>query len=218
MTRVKICGITRLEDALAATELGADYLGFNFYPGSKRYIEREACKQIIAGLDRGGIAVQNVGVFVNASLDAIVSTLEDCNLDLAQLSGDEPVDLLSALGERGFKAIRPSCLDDARAASQMARARKTPPALLVDAHLIGSYGGSGQTADWHTAALLAREYPILLAGGLTPENISQALRHVRPWGVDVASGVERAPGVKDRAKMTAFIQTVKDESVEEIEC
>ena len=218
MTRVKICGITRLEDALSVAELGADYLGFNFYPGSKRYIEKDACRRIINGLNRGGLAIQKVGIFVNADLDAILSTLEECRLDLAQLSGDEPVSLLAALGERGFKAIRPSGLDQARLAGQMTRARQTPPALLVDAHSTGSYGGSGQTADWDTAALLAKQYPVLLAGGLSPENLAQALRKVRPWGVDVASGVESAPGIKDRAKMEAFIQIVKDESVEEIEC
>jgi phosphoribosylanthranilate isomerase len=218
MTRVKICGITNLADAISAAELGADYLGFNFYPGSKRFIEGEACRKIIAGLDRGGIAIQKVGVFVNASLDVILSTLEGCRLDLAQLSGDEPVDFVTALGERGFKAIRPRSLDEARAAGQLAKVRKTPPALLVDAHFPGAYGGSGQTADWDAATLLAKEYPILLAGGLTSENLSQALRRVRPWGVDVASGVESAPGIKDREKMKAFIQIVKDESVEEIEC
>jgi phosphoribosylanthranilate isomerase len=218
MTRVKICGITRLEDALSAAELGADYLGFNFYPDSKRFVERDDCRRIIDGLNRSSLVIQTVGVFVNADLDVILSTLEDCRLDLAQLSGDEPVGLLAALGDRGFKAIRPGNLDEARAAGQMAKARKTPPALLVDAHSTGSYGGSGHTADWDAAALLAKQYPILLAGGLTPENLSQALRYVRPWGVDVASGVERVPGIKDRAKMEAFIQIVKDESVEEIQC
>jgi phosphoribosylanthranilate isomerase len=218
MIFVKICGITRLEDALSAAELGADYLGFNFYPGSKRYIEPEACRQIIAGLDRGGITIQKVGVFVNASLEAIETILDGCRLDLAQLSGNEPLKILEALGERGFKAVRPRSQDEAQAVSKMARVRKAPPALLVDAYQAGGYGGSGQTADWDAAARLAREYPVLLAGGLTPDNISEAIRRVRPWGVDVASGVEEAAGIKDRAKMRAFIQTVKDESVEEIEC
>ena len=96
--------------------------------------------------------------------------------------------------------------------------RTTPPVLLVDAHQAGAFGGTGQTADWETAAELAREYPLLLAGGLTPENVSQAVRRVRPWGVDVASGVERAPGLKDRGKMAAFIRSVKDENLEETKC
>jgi phosphoribosylanthranilate isomerase len=218
VTQVKICGITRLEDALLAAELGADLLGFNFYPGSKRYIDRGICKQISVELDRQGGAILKVGVFVNASLEEIESTLEECRLDLAQLSGDEAPSLLAALGERGFKSIRPRSLDEAFSTGRLMQKRKTPPVLLVDAFHTGEYGGTGQTADWENAAALAREYPLLLAGGLTPENIYQAMRRVRPWGVDVASGVESAPGVKDRAKMAAFIMTVKDEGVEEIEC
>jgi phosphoribosylanthranilate isomerase len=218
MIFVKICGITRLEDALSAAELGADYLGFNFYPGSKRYIKQEDCMQIVAGLDREGMAVRKVGVFVNASLEAIEAILENCRLDLAQLSGDEPLEILEALGERGLKAVRLRSQDEARAASKMARLRKAPPALLVDTYQAGGYGGTGQTADWDTAAQMARAYPVFLAGGLTPDNISAALHKVRPWGVDVASGVEKAPGIKDRAKMKAFIQAVKNESVEEIGC
>ncbi|MEJ2598369.1 MAG: phosphoribosylanthranilate isomerase [Anaerolineales bacterium] len=157
MTRVKICGITRLEDALAAAELGAELLGFNFYAGSKRFIETKACKRITADLDRRGI------------------------------------DILKVM-------------------------RTAPPVLLVDAHQVGAYGGTGQTADWETAAMLARKYPLLLAGGLTPQNVDRAVRQVQPWGVDVASGVESAPGVKDRGKMAAFIQAVKGEDMEETEC
>ncbi len=218
MTRVKICGITRLEDALLAAEMGADYLGFNFYSGSKRYIESGTCRQISAELNRRGFRIQKVGVFVNANLAEIEAILADCRLDLAQLSGDEPPDMLAGLGERGFKAIRPHSLDEARREALKLHVRNTPPALLVDAHQGGGYGGTGQTADWDTAAELARQYPLFLAGGLTPENLSQALSRVRPWGVDVASGVERMPGIKDQAKMTAFIKTVKDEGVERIEC
>ena len=218
MTRVKICGITCLADALAASELGADLLGFNFYSGSKRPIEKEACKQISVELDRKGIMVLTVGVFVNAALDEIEAILAGCSLDLAQLSGDEPPSLLAALGELAFKAIRPRSRDDAREATRKMNVRTTPPVLLVDAHQAGAFGGTGQTADWETAAELAREYPLLLAGGLTPENVSQAVRRVRPWGVDVASGVERAPGLKDRGKMAAFIRSVKDENLEETKC
>jgi phosphoribosylanthranilate isomerase len=218
MTRVKICGITRLEDALIAADAGADFLGFNFYSGSKRYIDVETCQKICAGLDLHGFKIQKVGVFVNANLDEIETYLEACRLDLAQLSGDEPPGLIAALGERGFKAIRPHSLDEALEMSRSLRARKSPPTLLVDGHQAGVYGGSGKTVDWDIAARLEQESPILLAGGLTPENISQALRWVRPWGVDVASGIESTPGIKDRAKMTAFIKTVKEAGMEEIEC
>jgi phosphoribosylanthranilate isomerase len=218
MTRVKICGITRLEDALAATELGADLLGFNFYSGSKRHIGMEAYRRISAELNRQKITALKVGVFVNAALEEIEATLANCGLDLAQLSGDEPASLLAALGEKAFKAIRPRGRDEALIATRRMKMRTTPPVLLVDAHQAGAFGGTGQTADWETAAELAREYPLLLAGGLTPENVSQAVRRVRPWGVDVASGVEKAPGIKDRAKMAAFIRFVKDESLEETKC
>lgn len=218
MTQVKICGITRLEDALAAAELGAELLGFNFYSGSKRFIQTGACERITAELDRRGIAILKVGVFVNAELKEIEAILSDCGLDQAQLSGDEPASLLLALGERAYKAVRPRNQDAALEAGRIIGMRTAPPVLLVDAHQAGAYGGTGQTADWVTAAVLARKYPLLLAGGLTPENVARAVRQVRPWGVDVASGVESAPGVKDRRKMAAFIQAVKSEGVEETEC
>jgi phosphoribosylanthranilate isomerase len=218
MTRVKICGITRLEDALLAAEMGADLLGFNFYSGSKRYISKEICKLISAEMDQRTVSILKVGVFVNAGQEEIEATLADCRLDLAQLSGDEPPGLLAALGERGFKAIRPRSLDEALSTVHSMQVRKAPPVLLLDTHRAGEYGGTGQTADWQTAAVLARKYALLLAGGLTPENIGQAVRQVRPWGVDVASGVESAPGLKDQAKMEAFIRTAKYEDVEEIEC
>jgi phosphoribosylanthranilate isomerase len=218
MTRVKICGITRLEDALLAADLGADFLGFNFYSGSKRCVEKETCGRICTELDRRGIEILKVGVFVNACREVIETIIDDCRLDMAQLSGDEPPSLLEMLGERAFKAIRPHNLQEALSESRAARVRRTPPVLLVDAHQSGLYGGSGQTADWETAAVLAREYPILLAGGLTPENVTQAIRSVQPWGVDVASGVESTPGVKDPEKMAAFIRAAKDEDMEEVEC
>jgi phosphoribosylanthranilate isomerase len=218
MTRVKICGITRLEDALLAAELGADFLGFNFYSGSTRYINFKTCQQISAELDRQGSKLLKVGVFVNANLDEIEACLEACRLDLAQLSGDEPPSLVASLGERGFKAIRPHSLEEAREAARSMQARKSPPTLLVDAHQSGGYGGSGKTGDWDIAAALEQDIPILLAGGLTPDNVAQAIRWVQPWGVDVASGVESTSGIKDRAKMAAFIKTVKEEGMEEIEC
>jgi phosphoribosylanthranilate isomerase len=218
VTRVKICGITRLEDALAAAELGAELLGFNFYSGSKRFIETKACKRITADLDRRGIDILKVGVFVNADLKEIETILSDCGLDQAQLSGDEPASLLLALGERAYKAVRPRNQERGLDVSRMKGMRTAPPVLLVDAHQAGAYGGTGQTADWETAAVLARKYPLLLAGGLTPENVARAVRQVQPWGVDVASGVESAPGVKDREKIAAFIQAVKGEDMEETEC
>jgi phosphoribosylanthranilate isomerase len=144
-----------------------------------------------------------VGVFVNASLGEIQATMETCGLNLAQLHGDEPSDMLNALEGKAFKAFRgvPQSINGF--------AKQDAPALLVDASVKGIYGGSGVTADWNGAAELAKKYPLLLAGGLTPKNVAQAVRQVKPWGVDVASGVEYAPGRKDANRMKAFVQAVR---------
>jgi phosphoribosylanthranilate isomerase len=208
--KIKICGITCLDDALAAVEAGADMLGFNFYRPSPRYIEPLACARLIAGLRDRGAAVTTVGVFVNAPPQMVVSILRDCGLNLAQLHGDEPPEDLTALGERAFKAIRPATLASARAALDRYPRRTTPPALLVDASTcVSPYGGTGQVGDWSLARDLAAAYPLLLAGGLRAENVAAAVALVRPWGVDVASGVESGPGRKDPARMAAFVQAAR---------
>jgi phosphoribosylanthranilate isomerase len=206
MTQIKICGIKTMPDALAAIDAGADYLGFNFYPGSVRYIKKETCKQIAVVLKREYSGIKLVGVFVNSSLDEVRNILETCFLDLAQLHGDETPEMVSALAGKAYKAFRgiPQRIDGF--------ARESAPMFLVDASVKGSYGGTGVTADWPVAAELAQRYPLLLAGGLTPENVAQAVRQVRPWGVDVASGVEAAPGEKEASKMKAFVQNVEKES------
>jgi indole-3-glycerol phosphate synthase/phosphoribosylanthranilate isomerase len=207
-TRVKICGITTRQDALAAVDAGADMLGFNFYPRSKRYIPPEQCVRIVSFLAQYTARVQLVGVFVNATKAEIEAITDDCHLDLVQLSGDEPPEFLQALGPRAFKSIRPTSLEEAQAdAARFARA--APPALLIDARQPGEYGGTGHTGDWELARALAEQCPILLAGGLTPENVAAAVTQVRPWGVDVASGVESAPGKKDAQKMRDFIQAAR---------
>ncbi|KAA3646758.1 MAG: phosphoribosylanthranilate isomerase [Chloroflexi bacterium] len=207
--KVKICGITSLEDAIPAVEAGADMLGFNFYPKSSRYIERELCKEIINALRANDMPVLNVGVFVNAPLDEIKETMSACGLDLAQLSGDEQPEILKALGEKGFKGIRPQSLEEAQTALREYPLRSRPPALLIDAYRPGEYGGTGQTGDWGLAAKLTTEHDILLAGGLKPENVGAAVQQVQPWGVDVASGVESEPGIKDQQKVLAFIQNAQ---------
>lgn len=203
---VKICGITSVEDAAAAIEAGADLLGFNFYLSSPRYIDPGRCQEIIASIQARGLKAGMVGVFVNAPLEEIRTVMETCRLHIAQLSGDEPPEILDALEGRAYKALRIKDADDLQAALQRYPVRRFPPAFLVDAHRPGEYGGTGQVADWSLAAGLARQMPILLAGGLTPENVAQAVAQVRPWGVDVASGVESAPGVKDADKMRLFCQ------------
>jgi phosphoribosylanthranilate isomerase len=203
MTKIKICGIKTVNDALAAMEAGADLIGFNFYPKSPRYIDVGQCRDIMAVMRQYG-HITYVGVFVNASADEIRATMDTCGLSLAQLHGDESTGMLNALHGKAFKAFRgiPQSPDGL--------ARRTAPAFLIDASVKGLYGGSGVAADWERAAELADQYPVLLAGGLTPENVVEAVRQVQPWGVDVASGVECAPGEKDPQKMKAFVQAVRN--------
>lgn len=202
MTKIKICGIKTLKDALAAMEAGADLIGFNFYPKSPRYVSVGICRDIMSVMRKHG-HVTYVGVFVNASVEEVYATIETCGLSLAQLHGDETPEMLNALNGKAFKAFRgiPSDITGYE--------RNVAPALLVDAAVKGVYGGSGITADWSAAAELAKKYPLLLAGGLTPENVADAVGRVKPWGVDVASGVESEPGKKDANKMKAFVNAVR---------
>jgi len=202
---VKFCGLTNLDDALAAVDLSADMLGFNFYPPSPRHIPPEKCAEIVSALRRRSPKTLMVGVFVNPDLEEVRATLDRCQLDLAQLCGDEPASMLISLGARAFKAVRPASQAALRAILGIFPLRVTPPAILIDAYRPGEYGGTGQTADWTLAAGIAARLTVLLAGGLTPVNVAQAVTQVRPWGVDVASGIESSPGVKDYQKMQAFI-------------
>jgi phosphoribosylanthranilate isomerase len=196
--KVKICGVTTLADALMCAGAGADLIGLNFYRQGKRYIPPEVAREIAAALRALPRPPTLIGVFVNAAMSEMQTILDECSLDLAQLSGDEPDEVLQAMGARGFKAIRRHYLPITN--NQL---------LLFDAHAAGQYGGTGQTADWNAAATIARQCRLLLAGGLTPENVAEAIRRVQPWGVDVASGVESAPGVKEKAKVIAFINAAK---------
>ena len=202
MTKIKICGIKTVNDALAAVDAGADLIGFNFYPKSPRYVHVGMCRNIMSVMRKRG-RVTCVGVFVNASIAEIYATMDTLGLNLAQLHGDETPEVMKALDGKAFKAFRgiPENINGFE--------RQSAPAFLVDAAVKGVYGGSGVTADWNGAAELAKKYPLLLAGGLTPENVADAVARVRPWGVDVASGVESAPGEKDTGKMSAFVKAVR---------
>jgi len=205
--KVKICGITNRDDARAAIEAGADLLGFNFYQKSPRYIAPEKAREIAAEIRSDGQKPLLVGVFVNSLLEEVRSILEIAQIDLAQLHGDEPVHLLETLNGRGFKALRPTSETEAAIdAEWFAPYGPNAPALLIDAYRKDQYGGTGHVANWSIATKLAQQYPILLAGGLMPENVAEAVRQVRPWGVDVASGVELSPGKKDAAKMRLFVE------------
>jgi phosphoribosylanthranilate isomerase len=205
MTIIKICGIKKLRDAISAIEAGADMLGFNFYTKSPRYIEKNSCAEITLVLKREYPHIKLVGVFVNSSADEVKDILQTCSIDLAQLHGDESVEKLNALDGKAFKAFRLSTdfVTDSRMVTDF------EPAFLVDAAVKDVYGGSGVKADWSIAAELAKKYKFLLAGGLTPENVGDAVKQVKPWGVDVASGVESSPGVKDEAKMFEFVKAVR---------
>jgi phosphoribosylanthranilate isomerase len=212
--KVKICGITNLEDALMSVEAGADMLGFNFHPGSLRYITPAACASINNCLAAMDIKVTSVGIFVNMGVKDILTVMVETGLDLVQLSGDEPAECLAALGIRAYKAVRLTAqnsfeIDKGNIREYAALRPELAPAFLVDASVKGVYGGTGVTADWEKAAMLAKQYPLLLAGGLTPENVAAAVSRVHPWGVDVASGVESSPGKKDRSKVVEFIQSVR---------
>lgn len=214
---VKICGITTLSDALAAVDAGAEMIGYNFYSLSKRYLRPEKCAEIQNALARRNVAVETVGVFVNASQQEIEETVALCNLGYAQLSGDEGIGFARALGGRWFKAIRPGSREEAMREAERFSCRRSDwqsdpkpeyhsGLLLVDSFRPGQYGGTGEVGDWGVASALAGQFAILLAGGLTPENIQSAIRQVNPWGVDVASGVESSPGRKDAGKMREFVK------------
>ena len=207
--KVKICGLKTLADSLATCQAGADMLGFNFYEPSARYLAVDDCRQIVAAVKAAYPTVVCVGVFVNHPLAQINAIISITGLDLAQLSGDEPPETLAALGPKGFRALRSQTLAEAHQAAEKLSRRATPPAFLLDSHQKGAYGGTGKTGDWQVAAEIATQYPILLAGGLSPENVASAINAVQPWGVDVASGVESQRGVKDLGKIKIFIQQAK---------
>jgi phosphoribosylanthranilate isomerase len=199
--KVKICGITRLDDALAAARLGADALGFNFWPRSKRYLPPAEARAIVRRLPS---FVTPVGVFVDPTRDEVLRAVDQSGIAVAQLHGDEPPELCLSLPLPVLKAIR---VADVHALAALASYEVH--GFLLDAPTAG-YGGSGLTFDWELAAQVARELPIVLAGGLGPDNVAEAVRVVRPWAVDVASGVERAPGVKDQDRMRLFIERAKE--------
>ncbi|OEU73071.1 MAG: N-(5'-phosphoribosyl)anthranilate isomerase [Desulfuromonadales bacterium C00003093] len=201
-TRVKICGITNVEDALQAVEAGADALGFVFYHRSPRFVTPREVQKIIAELPP---FVTTVGLFVNEPLPRIRRTMAAARLDVVQLHGDEsPEDcLIEPL--RVIKALR---IKDA--ASLEGAARYQVSALLLDAWSDEHYGGTGLSFDWQLVRRLTGKRPLILAGGLTPENVVAAVRQVKPYAVDVSSGVEAAPGKKDHRKVAEFICRVRN--------
>ncbi len=198
---VKICGITCLHDALSALDLGADYLGFILYSKSPRAISVGSLTSLLSGLGR---RCRAVGVFVNERRENVEKIASECDLFAVQLHGDEHSSDFAGFPRPVWRAVRqrenrwlpePGTWDAVR--------------YVVDSSVPGMYGGSGMTASWADAASVAKKYPIMLSGGLTAENVREAVEIVRPVGVDVASGVESSPGKKDQKKLKAFIKSVK---------
>ena len=218
MTRVKICGVTEPIHALAAAEAGADFIGLVFAP-SKRLVDIEQAKEIVTAVQgrkeevkRGERKILTVGVFVNTPAAEVNRIAEYCGLDRVQLSGDEPWDYVKDIERPIIKAVRVR----RRQRSQDVLAELAPGErllgadliCLLDCHVAGSYGGSGQAFDWRVARDVAERYPVIIAGGLSAENVSEAMRLARPWGVDVSSGVE-SEGVKDISRIKAFTAAVR---------
>ena len=211
--RIKICGITREADARRAAALGADAIGLNFYAPSPRCVDPVAAQGILRVLPP---FVEPVGLFVNVPLQQVFTTLNQIgSIRTVQWHGDQH-ELCDAFPFQYIPAfpVRDSgCLERILSYLHLCRGMgKLPAAVLVDAHVPGQYGGTGQTAPWELLADFRPGVPLILAGGLTPNNVAEAVRSVRPYGVDVASGVEASPGHKDSEKMYRFIQNAREAS------
>jgi phosphoribosylanthranilate isomerase len=204
-TIIKVCGLTQVNEALACVELGVQWLGFNCYQGSKRYLPPEAIAAIVGKLPP---AVQTVGVFVNASAKEIEETLQQTGLHIAQLHGDESPGFAHALQVPWFRAFRVA--DDLAEEEVHSYGQEL---FLLDAAQAGQYGGTGHAFDWKVATRLRDHGKLLLAGGLRPDNVEEAVLQVKPFGVDVASGVESTPGRKDPQKVANFVTAVAQAEV-----
>jgi phosphoribosylanthranilate isomerase len=210
---VKICGVTTLADARMVAAAGADWIGLNFHPGSPRRVEPSVAAEIVAALPDSTMAV---GVFVDRPPDEVAAIAERVGLGIVQLHGDEPPDSIAALGH--LQVVRAFRLGDVEAVERMRTyLRRTetlgrpPDAILIDAYVPQQPGGTGHTVDLDLLKRLPPLPPLILAGGLTPENVAERISRVRPWMVDVASGVESIPGRKDPARVAAFLRAAREE-------
>lgn len=201
ITEIKICGLTNRDDAMAALDFGADYLGFILYPESPRGITAGQLIHLLDKIDQSGRAI---GVFVNESRVNIEKIAKDCNLYAVQIHGDEQPEDFTDMPVPVWRAVKHQNNMFVPSPEKWQVER-----YVVDAAVPGLYGGTGVEADWNEAAKLAEAYPVMLSGGLTPDNVADAIRIVKPIGVDVASGVEIEPGRKDHEKMKAFIRAAK---------
>ena len=206
MTRVKICGITRAEDAQAVAASGADAIGFVFYAKSPRHVNAEQAARLVAALPP---FVTTVGLFVDADAAFVHEVLAAVPLDVLQFHGDESPEYCAQFGRPYLKAIRVKAgVDLLQCAARFSAAQ----ALLLDAHVEGIPGGTGTAFDW-TLIPGQLPLPVILSGGLDAENVAEGIRQVRPYAVDVSSGVEAAKGIKDAAKIAAFMQEVNKTNV-----
>lgn len=202
--KVKICGMTQLKDALFAVEQGVDAVGFIFYKKSPRAVTMKTVREIITKLPP---LVDTVGVFVNESAERVNKIADYCGLDLVQLHGEESPAFCRKIHRRVIKAFR---VKDLQSIKQL---EKFPVSgFLLDTFSDDLHGGTGKTFDWNLALPAKKMGPVILAGGLTPRNILQAVRQVRPYGVDVCSGVEKSPGIKDLEKVRAFLKNIRSGS------
>jgi phosphoribosylanthranilate isomerase len=200
--RIKICGITNTQDAVAAAELGADAVGFVFAP-SPRQVSPEKAREIIIALPP---LVQAVGVFLDEDPEKVASIADFCRLDLLQFHGKESAAYCARFGRRVIKAVRVQNRGGLKGCSEYS---SIVDALLLDSYVSGRSGGTGLTFDWNLALEAKRYGRIILAGGLNPDNVAAAISAAKPYAVDASSGLEQEPGVKDHEKMARFIQTVR---------
>ena len=216
MTKVKICGIKTEAQAIFAAEAGADFIGMVLAP-SPRQVSADTAASIVKAVRKTAKRVMTVGVFVNANINTVKQITRRCGLDWVQLSGDEPWEYCARLERPIIKALR---LSQARPPEQvikeidegMRMLRGKEALILLDTHDSNLYGGTGRTFDWSLAAPLTRCFPVIIAGGLTPENVSELIKKVAPWGVAVSSGMESG-GAKDTEKIRKFIEAVRKTDV-----
>ena len=202
--KVKICGMTQLKDALFAVEQGVDAVGFIFYKKSPRAVTMKTVREIITKLPP---LVDTVGVFVNESAERLNKIADYCGLDLVQLHGEESPAFCRKIHRRVIKAFR---VKDLQSIKQLEKFSVS--GFLLDTFSDDLHGGTGKPFDWNLALPAKKMGPVILAGGLTPRNILQAVRQVRPYGVDVCSGVEKSPGIKDLEKVRAFLKNIRSGS------
>jgi phosphoribosylanthranilate isomerase len=201
--RIKICGMTRAEDAVAAAQLGVDAVGMVFHAKSPRHVSIEQARSIVAGLPA---FVTVTALFMDPDAETVRQVLNQTRVELLQFHGRETAEFCRSFGRPYMKAVPMGGQADL---ADYARRHAQAAALLLDSHAAGQQGGTGKAFDW-SAIPRVDGPPLVLAGGLNPANVAAAIRMVRPYGVDVASGVERAPGIKDPNKMAAFVQEVND--------